>query len=431
MPKPFLSVTAALLIVLMVVMACTTATPEPSPKETLAPKDVAATPALPPDTPEPEATPTPTSPPEPTSTGSPAAAPTATPAIPTAPPPGVLTPLPLHDPQALVSSLSDAELACIGDPERLAGALADLGTPSPDVLAELFGCLEDETLDRLFLAGFVPGRETPGTEMLLSPETSECVRAAFEVIDPRTVMTAGLEGNPARAMSGSMVAFMVTTACLNDEEWDQTGPEMGMSPEDREAGQCLMGALGGPGEMAAAMTAAQEGDLAALAEAGAECGLDLGPPPGQAPTGPSSGPTPVPLPTQVNQVPSQAQDITALTDGQVAKMEESISGDAILTVMLQGGYTINDYGPWVAGDRTFIGAIAEIFLTNPTDYQGTLPMVGFEPAEDGSKEYRSGTFNITATGIRSLIILVDIEEEEVVGIEIGESDTLTLSADGE
>ena len=142
----------------------------------------------------------------------------------------------------------------------------------------------------------------------------------------------------------------------------------------------------------------------------------MGPPPGQAPT-------PVPLPTQVNQAPSQAQDIPALTDDQVAKMQESISVDPILTVMLQGGYTINDYGPWVAGDRTFIGAIAKIFLTTPTDYQGNLPIVAFEPAEDGSKEYISEAVNITATGIRSLIILVDLAEEEVVGIEIGDSDT--------
>ena len=90
--------------------------------------------------------------------------------------------------------------------------------------AELFGCLEDETLARLFLAGFVPGPETPGSETLLSPETSQCVRAAFEVIDPRTVMTAGIEGDPGRAMAGSMAAFMVTTACLNDEEWEEAAP---------------------------------------------------------------------------------------------------------------------------------------------------------------------------------------------------------------
>jgi len=321
--------------------------------------------------------------------------------------------------------VSDAELDCIGEPERLVGALAGLGTPSPDVLAEIFGCLEDETLARLFLASFVP------VSGPLSSQSSQCVRAAFEVIDPRAVMTAGIEGDPGRAMAGSMAAFMVTTACLNDAEWEQAGPEMGIRPEDREVGRCIMEVLGGPGEMAKAMTAAQEGDFAALAGAGQECGLDLGPPQGQAPNDPISAPTPVPLPTQVDQSPSQERDIPALTDGQVTKMKEIISGDPVLTVMLQGGYTINDYGPWVAGDRTFIGAIAKIFLTTPADYQGSLPMVGFEPAEDGSKEYLSGTLNITASGIKSLVVLIDIAEEEVVGIEIGESDTLTLSADGE
>ena len=418
MPKPFLLVTTVLTVILIALAACTGATPAPNPTETPAPSPTAAA------TPVPANTPAPTETPAPSPTERPTAAPTAKPTTPPTPSTsGTLAPLDIQDPQALESGLSDAELACTGGPERLIGALAGLGTPSPDVLAELFGCLEDETLERLFLAGFVAGP--------LSPETSTCVRTAFDVIDPRTVMTAGIEGDPGRAMAGSMAAFMVTTACLNDEEWEQAAPEMGMSPQDREVGQCLMEALGGPGQMAEAMTAAGEGDFAALAGAGEECELDLGPPPEQAPTGPSPAPTPVPLPTQVSQAPSQAQDIPALTDGQVAKMKESISGDPILTVMLQGGYKINDYGPWVAGDRTFIGAIAEILLTIPTDYQGSLPMVGFEPAEDGSKEYLSGTLNITASGIKSLIILIDLSEEEVVGIEIGESDTLTLSADGE
>ena len=419
MPKPFLLITTVLTVILMALAACTGATPAPDPTETPAPSPIAAA------TPLPANTPAPTETPAPSPTETPTAASIATPTIPPTPlTTGVLVPLDIQNPQALESSLSDAELDCIGNPERLARTLAGAGMATREEQAELFGCLEDETLARLFLAGLVPGLEP------LSPETSQCVRAAFEVIDPRTVMTAGIEGDPGRAMAGSMTALLVTTACLNDEEWERTGPEMGMGPgpEDREAGQCLMEVLGGPGEMAKAMTAAQEGDFAALTRAGAECGLEMGPPSGQAPTGPSPAPTPAPLPTQVNQAPSQAQDIPALTDDQVTKMKESISGDPILTVMLQGGYTINDYGPWVAGDRTFIGAIAKIFLTTPTDYQGSLPMVGFEPAEDGSKEYISETFNVTATGIKSLIILVDIAEEEVVGIEIGESDTLTFSA---
>ena len=422
MPKPFLLITAVLTVILMALSACAGATPTPYPTETPAPSPIAAATPVPATTPKPEETPTP----PPTPTERPTAAPSETPTTPPSPTaPGILVPLDIQDPQALESSLSDDELDCIGNPERLARTLAGPGMAPREKQHELLGCLEDETLTRLFLAGFVPGPEP------LSPETSQCVRAAFEVIDPRTVMTAGIEGDPGRAMAGSMAAFMVTTACLTDEEWEQAAPEMGMGPEDRAVGQCLMEALGGPGEMAAAMTAAQEGDFATLAEAGETCGLDMGPPPGQAPTGPSTAPTPVPLPTQVNQAPSQAQDIPALTDDQVARMKGSIASDPILTAMSQGGYTINDYGPWVAGDRTFIGAIAEIFLTTPTDYQGSLPIVGFEPAEDGSKEYISGTFNVTATGIKSLIILVDIAEGEVVGIEIGESDTFTLSADRE
>ena len=434
-----------LLVILAILLACTTAPPEPSSTETPTPRGIAATPVMAPNTPEPEATATRTSSPEPATTVIPTAAPAGTPTSTPTPQPtvtsgptptpapkptvtsgptprpallGALAPLPLQDPQALLSSVSDAELDCIGGPERLVGALAGLGSPAPDALAEIFGCMEDETLTRLFLASFVPVTDP------LSSQSSQCVRAAFDVIEPRKVMTVGLEGDPGAAMAGSMAALTVTVACLNDEEWEAVGPEMGMRPEERAGMQCLMEALGGPREIAAAMKMAQEGDLTSLARAAAECGLDMGAPPGQAPT-------PVPLPTQVNQAPSQAQDVPALTDGQVAKMNESISSDPILTVMLQGGYTINDYGPWVAGDRTLIGAIAEIFLTTPMDYQGTLPMVGFEPAEDGSKEYLSGTFNITATGIRSLIILVDIAEEEVVGIEIGGSETVTLSVEGE
>ena len=245
MSKPFLPGTAVLLILLMAVMACTTATPAPTPVATPAPRGIATTPALPPNTPEPEATPTPS--PEPTTTVVPTAAsratPTSTPApmptvtsgpTPTPAPPRALAPLPLHDPQALLSSVSDAELDCIGEPDRLVGALAGLGTPSPDVLAEIFGCMEDETLTRLFLASFVPVTEP------LSPQSSRCVRAAFDVIEPRMVMTAGLEGDPGAAMAGSMAALTVTIACLNDEEWEAVAPEMGMRPEGRAGMQCLM-----------------------------------------------------------------------------------------------------------------------------------------------------------------------------------------------
>ena len=99
-------------------------------------------------------------------------------------------------------------------------------------------------------------------------------------------MTAGIDGDPGRAMGGSMAGFLVTTACLNDEEWENSEPETGMSDQDRAGGQCLLEALGGPGQMAEAILLAQEGDLSVMAAAATECGVDMGPVPGQTPPPP-------------------------------------------------------------------------------------------------------------------------------------------------
>ena len=83
----------------------------------------------------------------------------------------------------------------------------------------------------------------------------------------------------------------MTMACLTDQEWEATASQVGMGPDDRERMQCLMAELGGPGQMAAAMKAAQEGDFTNLAQARAECGLDMGPAPSQAPVTPTPAPT--------------------------------------------------------------------------------------------------------------------------------------------
>ena len=148
---------------------------------------------------------------------------------------------------------------------------------------------------RIFLAGFVPDPAP------LSSETSACIREAFEEIDPRAVMTAGIEGDPATAMAGSMTAFTVTLACLNQEEWESTAPSVGINLDQREGMLCLLGELGGPAEMAVAMKAANQGDTTTLSAAAMECGLDMGPRPGQTPAEPTATPmptaTPVPTPT--------------------------------------------------------------------------------------------------------------------------------------
>ncbi len=283
-----LAAVSAILVILAPLMSCGDQTPTPGEEEVTIPTPAGATTSAP--ARETTETPTPTE----SQAERPTAAPTATPAStpppgPTATPapPGVLAPLHALNSGATLSELSDAELACIGE--------------NPERQTRFFGCLNDETLARIFLAGFVPG---PGP---LSQESSDCVRAGFAVIDPRAVMTAGIEGDPGRAMAGSMAALSVTVACLNDQEWEATAPQVGMGPEEREGMQCLLAELGGPGQMAAAMTAAQEGDFTDLAQAGAECGLEMGPPPGQPPG------TPPPAPTQATTAPTSAS--TPVTTG--------------------------------------------------------------------------------------------------------------------
>ena len=127
----------------------------------------------------------------------------------------------------------------------------------------------------------------------------------------------------------------------------------------------------------------------------------------------------------VNQVPSSAQEIPDLTEAQEAEMRAIISVDPILTRILRDGHKVNEMGPWVAGDLTFIGGIAEVFLTNPASFNGSLPLVAFEPSSDGRSEYQSSTESFIASGIRSLYVLVDLETEGVVGIEIGEASSIT------
>ena len=172
MLKLLLPMALIILVSLATLAACSDPTPAP---ETLPPTSIPAPTAAPMPTETPVPTESqakrPTATQRATSASSPTPRPTETPA-----PPGVLAPLHALDSGATLSELSDAELACIGE--------------NPERQTRFFGCLNDETINRIFLAGFVPG---PGP---LSQESSDCVRAAFEVINPREVMTAGIEGDP-------------------------------------------------------------------------------------------------------------------------------------------------------------------------------------------------------------------------------------------
>ena len=162
------SILLPILVIVVALAACSDPTPTP--------ETIAATSPPPANTPEPKATtaPTPTTPSTPRAT----------------------SPLPSQGQEALLASLSEAEVTCIGqDPERLIAALTEGGPASTEEQARLTQCLDDDTVNQLFMASIIP--------VLLSVETSACILAALEVIDPRAVMTAGLEGDPQAARAGA------------------------------------------------------------------------------------------------------------------------------------------------------------------------------------------------------------------------------------
>ena len=215
--------------------------------------------------------------------------------------------MPPQDREAVISSLSDAELACTGiDPEEMITApIGSTEEPTPadvEEMAKLIGCLDDDTVNQFYIAAIVP---CPGP---LSMEATGCILAGLEVIDPRALMTAGLvEDEPEKAAFGNMAASNVSIACLTDEDWERVGPASGMSDLDRAVGQCLMTELGGPGEYAETLIrTTQESDITKLVRAGEECRVII-----SVPWQPPATPTPMPTATLWATTPTPKPAIVA------------------------------------------------------------------------------------------------------------------------
>ena len=390
------------LVILVALIACSGATPAPEVAETPASTKAAAL----------ASTETPTQGP----TAAPAArtASTSTP-VPTAIPTQSTAPTAEPEPErgehvfiaAVDYELSDTEFTCIaesGDPAGLARALNAPGSATQKQQATLIGCLEDETLDKLFLAGFV------GDTGPLSPETSVCIQAAFKVIDPREVMTAGAQGNPGAAMPGSMAGFSVTQACLTDQEWEDQASQMGMGPAERQGLQCLMRELGGPAEMAAAMTAANQGDVETFSAVGMACGLDMGtgPPPRPAPGTATPEPTkaasatPIPEPT-----PAATQTPGAQGDGEnevtaavqqlfdiYARALRSKDAELLRSTMtrdLAESCRLDELQPWLEQDESSLAKVVvrSVFvdLADPSRAFAEVTPEEYNPRSEGSVSY--------------------------------------------
>ena len=213
---------------------------------------------------------------------------------------GVLSPLNLDRREAedVNSELSEAELDCIKEigpfmPLRWDFILPGYGHQEERV--KIIGCLEDETVARIFVADTAEGVVT------LSLETSTCLRAAFNEIDPRSMMLAKAEGFPEDTLNSATTLSFVTMACLNDAEWETSARWLREESELRGWMQCMMEKLGGPGEMAAAMTSGDEYNQKMLAEAAEDCAEEMGPVPGETPAAPTAtvGPASTPEPSRI------------------------------------------------------------------------------------------------------------------------------------
>ena len=175
-----------------------------------------------------------------------------------------------------MSDLSDAELSClseIGDPQQLLILMNSPDLASPEERDAMAGCLEHETLLKLFLKGFT---DQAGP---LSDDTSACVSAGFQNLDLPAMMLTNPEGpDEETGVVQVMAGLIIGLACLNEEEWQAASPALDLPPEGREPLQCVMNKLGGPEGVEASLESKEGEPPLALFNAAAECGMVMGGP---------------------------------------------------------------------------------------------------------------------------------------------------------
>ena len=276
------------ILIIMSLLACSDPAPAPDPTETPAPGTVAATTSPPVNTPEPVG-PNPTT--STASTEAPSNSPTRRPQA-----PKLLTALHIvRDTQAAAAHFSETELKCLGgNPARIAYVFDGEGSPTGE-REKVIACLDDQTLEQIFLGFFLPNAGT------LEPESSDCLRAAFLAIRPREIMT----GKSDRG--GYIPTSVAIAACLSDREWTAAAHQLHMDQEERDAAVCIMAVLGGPAELVIAtidwVEERRVEEETALLQASLECGMEYEQESTSTPEPETVTPTPMPA-TTATPVPS-------------------------------------------------------------------------------------------------------------------------------
>ena len=192
------------------------------------------------------------------------------------------------DPVEFLAEISEEERSCLEESgiglQELSQVWGDApgGDPS-ERTAVVIGCLQDETLLRLFLTSLV-GLTDP-----LTPETSACIREALASIDLHRLLSPPAQNDPVNSLGLGMAAVNVSVVCMNDEEWDVYAPRLGMRAEDRESLACLLERVGGPGALVEAMQQVSLGEAPEALVGWLEACAPQTSPPAAADYGPGSG----------------------------------------------------------------------------------------------------------------------------------------------
>ena len=194
-------------------------------------------------------------------------------------PPEILNPINMKDPEAFMSELSGDEQSClseIGDPQQLLMLMNSPEPTSPEERDVLAGCLENETLLKIFLKRFT---DEAGP---MSSDTSACVSAGFQNLDLPAMMLTNPEGpDEETGIVQVMAGLIIVLACLDEPEWQTASQTLDLPPDGREALQCAMNLLGGPEGVVASMESKEGEQPTAFFNAATKCGLTMmGGPPG-------------------------------------------------------------------------------------------------------------------------------------------------------
>lgn len=184
---------------------------------------------------------------------------------------GMIAPLNPADPMAFLAGLPEAEQACISgimSEQELAALLANPESGDSGKMDQGLQCFSDETLLRIFVTDLI------GLSAPLSADTSMCIRGGTAGVDLRSMMSAGGEGNEQDAMVSVMSPYLILS-CLNDEEWRAASAATGMDPDGQKDLQCVISELGGPEEMASALTSEDASGIVSVFSAALRCGVQL------------------------------------------------------------------------------------------------------------------------------------------------------------